>query len=86
MFRIGLALQPVATALVANSPFREGRPNGYLSFRSRIWTPTRTGRDAAVRLRGRFRLRALGRLHPRRADVLRLPAWPLHRRFRPVVP
>ncbi|MFO1145998.1 MAG: glutamate-cysteine ligase family protein [Rhodospirillales bacterium] len=36
MFRIGLALQPVATALVANSPFREGRPNGYLSFRSRI--------------------------------------------------
>src|SRR3954447_14937761 len=33
-FRVGLALQPVATALFANSPFTEGRPNGYKSFRS----------------------------------------------------
>jgi len=37
-FRAGLALQPVATALFANSPFREGRPNGFLSYRSHIWT------------------------------------------------
>jgi glutamate--cysteine ligase len=37
-FRVGLALQPVATALFANSPFREGRPNGFLSYRSHIWT------------------------------------------------
>jgi glutamate--cysteine ligase len=36
-FRVGLALQPVATALFANSPFREGRPNGFLSYRSQIW-------------------------------------------------
>lgn len=46
MFRIGLALQPVATALWANSPFRKGEPNGYLSFRSHIWSdtdPDRTG-------------------------------------------
>jgi glutamate--cysteine ligase len=45
-FRVGLALQPVATALFANSPFTEGRPNGYLSFRSHIWEdtdPDRTG-------------------------------------------
>jgi glutamate--cysteine ligase len=45
-FRVGLALQPVATALFANSPFTEGRPNGYKSFRSRIWEdtdPHRTG-------------------------------------------
>jgi glutamate--cysteine ligase len=45
-FRVGLALQPLATALFANSPFTEGRPNGYLSFRSRIWSdtdPDRTG-------------------------------------------
>src|SRR5690606_32404795 len=45
-FRVSLALQPVATALFANSPFTEGRPNGYLSFRSFIWTdtdPDRTG-------------------------------------------
>ncbi len=40
MFRIGLALQPIATALWANSPFRNGRPNGFLSFRSHIWTDT----------------------------------------------
>jgi glutamate--cysteine ligase len=37
-FRVALALQPVATALFANSPFREGRPNGFLSYRSHIWT------------------------------------------------
>jgi glutamate--cysteine ligase len=36
--RVALALQPVATALFANSPFREGRPNGFLSYRSQIWT------------------------------------------------
>src|SRR6202008_1963431 len=36
--RVGLALQPVATALFANSPFKEGKPNGFLSYRSEIWT------------------------------------------------
>jgi glutamate--cysteine ligase len=35
--RVALALQPVATALFANSPFFEGRKNGHLSWRSRIW-------------------------------------------------
>ena len=35
--RVALALQPVATALFANSPFLEGRPNGHKSWRSRIW-------------------------------------------------
>lgn len=38
--RVGLALQPVATALFANSPFTEGGPNGFLSYRSHIWTDT----------------------------------------------
>ena len=45
-FRVGLALQPLATALFANSPFTEGKPNGYQSFRSHIWSdtdPHRTG-------------------------------------------
>ncbi len=45
-FRVGLALQPVATALFANSPLTEGKPNGYKSFRSHIWEDTdadRTG-------------------------------------------
>jgi glutamate--cysteine ligase len=38
--RVSLALQPVATALFANSPFTEGKPNGFLSMRSQIWTDT----------------------------------------------
>ncbi|TXM64122.1 glutamate--cysteine ligase [Methylobacterium sp. WL120] len=44
--RASLALQPVATALFANSPFTDGRPNGFLSRRSEIWRdtdPDRTG-------------------------------------------
>ncbi|SFC93107.1 glutamate--cysteine ligase [Tropicimonas isoalkanivorans] len=44
--RVALALQPVATALFANSPFLEGKPNGHKSWRSRIWRdldPARTG-------------------------------------------
>ncbi|MBI3496853.1 MAG: glutamate--cysteine ligase [Proteobacteria bacterium] len=39
-FRASLALQPIATALFANSPFTEGKPNRYLSYRSHIWTDT----------------------------------------------
>ena len=45
-FRVGLALQPVATALFANSPFTEGMANGFKSWRAQIWTdtdPDRTG-------------------------------------------
>ena len=44
--RVSLALQPVVTALFANSPFLEGRLNGYQSYRSAIWLdtdPDRTG-------------------------------------------
>jgi glutamate--cysteine ligase len=45
-FRVSLALQPVATALFAASPFTEGKPNGYKSLRSEVWRetdPNRTG-------------------------------------------
>ena len=45
-FRTSLALQPVATALFANSPFFEGKVNGWQSWRARIWQdtdPDRTG-------------------------------------------
>jgi glutamate--cysteine ligase len=45
-FRVSLALQPIATALFADSPFTDGKPNGFLSYRSHIWTdtdPDRTG-------------------------------------------
>ena len=38
--RVSLLLQPLATALFANSPFKEGKPNGLLSNRARIWTDT----------------------------------------------
>jgi glutamate--cysteine ligase len=44
--RVALALQPIATALWANSPFIEGKPNGFQSFRANIWhhtDPARTG-------------------------------------------
>ncbi len=44
--RVALALQPVVTALFANSPFAEGRPNGYQSYRAEMWRdtdPARTG-------------------------------------------
>lgn len=45
-FKVSLALQPIATALFANSPFTEGKPNGFLSARANVWTdtdPDRTG-------------------------------------------
>ncbi len=47
-FRVGLALQPVATALFANSPLTEGKPNGYLSYRSHIWEDTDGGRTGML--------------------------------------
>ncbi|MGE0563760.1 MAG: glutamate--cysteine ligase [Pseudolabrys sp.] len=46
--RVSLALQPVATALFANSPFTEGKPNGMLSFRSHIWTDTDPDRSGML--------------------------------------
>ncbi len=45
-FQVALALQPVATALFANSPFVDGKPCGYVSYRSHVWEdtdPDRTG-------------------------------------------
>jgi glutamate--cysteine ligase len=38
--RVGVGLQPLATALFANSPFTDGKPNGFLSYRSQVWTQT----------------------------------------------
>ena len=42
--RVSIALQPIATALFANSPFTDGKPNGFLSFRSEIWRDTDNAR------------------------------------------
>jgi glutamate--cysteine ligase len=42
--RVSLALQPVVAALFANSPFVDGKPSGYLSFRSHIWLNTDNAR------------------------------------------
>jgi glutamate--cysteine ligase len=47
-FRVGLALQPFAVALFANSPFTEGKPNGYVSYRSHIWTDTDAARTGIL--------------------------------------
>jgi len=46
--RVSLALQPVGTALFANSPFTEGKPNGFLSFRSEIWRHTDPARSGML--------------------------------------
>src|SRR6202166_1027100 len=46
--RVSVALQPVATALFANSPFTEGKPNGFLSFRSEIWRDTDNARAGMI--------------------------------------
>jgi len=48
--RVGLALQPVATALFANSPFTDGRPNGYLSYRAEIWRDTDNQRSGPLEI------------------------------------
>ncbi len=81
-FRVSLALQPVATAIFACSPFTEGKPNGLLSLRSEVWRSHRqcAHGHAALRVRARHGLRALRRLRAQRADVLRLPRRAIHRR------
>ncbi len=47
-FRVSLALQPLATALFANSPFTEGKPNGFLSARANVWTDTDADRTGLI--------------------------------------
>lgn len=46
--RVSLALQPIATALFANSPFLDGKPNGFQSFRSEVWTDTDKARSGML--------------------------------------
>jgi glutamate--cysteine ligase len=46
--RVSLALQPIATALFANSPFLEGKPNGFLSFRAEVWRDTDNERSGLI--------------------------------------
>jgi glutamate--cysteine ligase len=46
--RVSLALQSVATAMFANSPFTEGKPNGFVSFRSEIWRDTDPDRSGML--------------------------------------
>ena len=87
-FRVGLALQPVATALVR--PLAADR--GQAQRLSELPQPYLGGhrpaphRHAAVRVRGRLRLRALLRLCARRADVFRLPRRQIYRRRRAELP
>ena len=69
--RVALALQPVATAIFANSPFTDGKPNGFLSFRAEVWRDVDAARTGllAFRLRERHGLRTLCGIRPRRAHV-----------------
>jgi len=46
--QVSLKLQPLATALFANSPFTEGRPNGLQSWRGEIWTDTDNQRSGLL--------------------------------------
>ncbi len=46
--RVSLALQPIATALFANSPFLDGKPNGFLSYRSEVWRDTDNARSGML--------------------------------------
>ncbi|MEO1265714.1 MAG: glutamate-cysteine ligase family protein, partial [Pseudomonadota bacterium] len=46
--RVSFALQPIATALFASSPFKEGKPNGYKSLRSEVWRDTDPGRTGML--------------------------------------
>ncbi len=86
--QVSLALQPVATALFANSPFTEGRPNGYLSVPRACLVRHRQPafRDAARFLCGGFRVRAVCGMAARRADVFRGPRRRLCRHGRMLVP
>lgn len=47
-FRVSLALQPLATALFANSPFKDGGLNGFLSYRAHVWTDTDNNRTGML--------------------------------------
>jgi glutamate--cysteine ligase len=44
--KVSLLLQPLATALFANSPFTEGKPNGFMSYRAHVWTDTDNQRSS----------------------------------------
>jgi glutamate--cysteine ligase len=46
--RVSLALQPIATAIFANSPFLHGKPNGFLTMRSEIWRHTDNDRTGMI--------------------------------------
>jgi glutamate--cysteine ligase len=53
--RVALALAPATTAMFANSPWKEGRPHGGVTYRGRVWLdvdPDRTGLCPALWKRG----------------------------------
>ncbi len=86
--RVAVALQPVATALFANSPFFEGKLNGHKSWRSRVWRdldPARTGMVPFIFDEG-FGFEAWVELRARCADVFRLPRRQIYRCAGSVVP
>ena len=87
--RVSLLLQPLATALFANSPFTEGQPNGYLSYRAQVWTDTDNQRSGIPRVMfepGFGFERYVEWLVDRCADVFRLSRRAIYRCRRRLVP
>ena len=86
--RVSLALQPIATAIFANSPFTDGKPNGYLvhALRNLARHGSRPHRHDGFRVRGRFRLRSLCGMGARRADVFHQARLDLSRCGRRLLP
>ena len=87
--RVSLLLQPLATALFANSPFTEGRPNGFLSVPRACLDRHRQPalRHSAVMFEPGFGFERYAEwLVDRRADVFRLSQWRIYRRRRRLVP
>ena len=85
--RVALALQPVATAFFANSPFYAGHESDNLSMRGTDLEGCgpRPDRNAPIRIRRRIRIRGLGRVRFGCSDVFRLPRRKIRGRARPVV-
>ena len=79
--QVSLKLQPLATALFANSPFTDGQPNGLKSWRGEIWTDTDNQRSGLLPFcfSPDFGFCRLCRLGARRADVFRHPRRPTTR-------
>ena len=79
--RVGLALQPIATALFSNSPFADGQPNGFKSLRSEVWRHTDASRTGMLPFvfEPSMGYEAYVEYALDVSDVFRLSGWAIHR-------